>query len=69
MQAHKIALAIHGGAGTILKSSMTADKEKAYQSALKIALEQGYQVLENGGSALDAVEVAVTNSKSSTFNI
>ena len=59
MQAHKIALAIHGGAGTILKSSMTADKEKAYQSALKIALEQGYQVLENGGSALDAVEVAV----------
>ena len=59
MQAHKIALAIHGGAGTILKSSMTAVKEKAYQSALKIALEQGYQVLANGGSALDAVEVAV----------
>ncbi len=53
------ALAIHGGAGTILKSSMTASKEKAYTDVLNAVLEKGESVLENGGSALDAVEQAV----------
>ncbi len=52
-------IAIHGGAGTILRSSMTDDKEIAYKNALKEALEQGYTILENGGNALDAVEAAV----------
>lgn len=55
----KFSIAIHGGAGTILKSSMTPEKEAAYQAALKTALEAGYKVLENGKSALDAVEKAV----------
>lgn len=54
-----ISIAIHGGAGTILRSTMTPDKEKAYQEALGIALNSGYQILENGGSALDAVEAAI----------
>jgi beta-aspartyl-peptidase (threonine type) len=54
-----ISIAIHGGAGTILRSTMTPDKEKAYQEALGIALNTGYQILENGGSALDAVEAAI----------
>lgn len=52
-------IAIHGGAGTILRSSMTPDKEKLYTEALRTALQQGYAVLEKGGSALDAVETAV----------
>ena len=30
-------IAIHGGAGTILRSTMTPEKEKAYQEALKEA--------------------------------
>jgi len=52
-------IAIHGGAGTILKSEMTAEKEKAYSDALNSALEAGYSVLKNGGSSLDAVEQSI----------
>lgn len=52
-------LVIHGGAGTILKSQMTPEKEKAYTEALDKALQAGYDILKNGGSALDAVEAAV----------
>jgi L-asparaginase / beta-aspartyl-peptidase len=56
---HKFVLVIHGGAGTILKSQMTPEKEAAYQEALNKALEKGGAILKNGGSALDAVEVSV----------
>lgn len=55
----KYAIAIHGGAGTILKNSMTAEKEQAYKSALKDAINAGEGILKNGGAALDAVELAV----------
>lgn len=55
----KIALAIHGGAGTILRSKMTAEKEAAYRKGLSDALEIGYAILEKGGTALDAVQAAV----------
>lgn len=56
---HKIALAIHGGAGTILKERMTPNKEVEYKAALAQALDAGYKVLMESGDALDAVEVAV----------
>ena len=56
----KYSLAIHGGAGTLVKGLMTPEKEEQYKAALNEALEKGYAVLENGGNALDAVEVAVT---------
>ncbi|RYY56428.1 MAG: isoaspartyl peptidase/L-asparaginase [Chitinophagaceae bacterium] len=52
-------LVIHGGAGTILKSQMTPEKEKAYQSALDSALQAGETILARGGTALDAVEASV----------
>ncbi|HWV64810.1 isoaspartyl peptidase/L-asparaginase [Chitinophaga sp.] len=52
-------LVIHGGAGTILKKNMTPEKEAAYKSSLKKALETGYKVLQSGGSSLDAVEATV----------
>src|SRR5690554_5958994 len=55
----KYSLAIHGGAGTLVKGLMTPEKEEQYKSALENALEKGFSVLENGGSALDAVEEAV----------
>ncbi len=55
----KISIAIHGGAGTILQSEMSAEKEVAYKEALQDALDVGYAVLENGGTSLDAVEKAV----------
>lgn len=55
----KFALAIHGGAGTILKSSMSPEKEVAYTTALTEAIRAGERILRNGGSALDAVEQAI----------
>ncbi|MEO6733110.1 MAG: isoaspartyl peptidase/L-asparaginase [Ferruginibacter sp.] len=55
----KISLAIHGGAGTILKENMTPDLEKSYLQGLEDALTAGYSILETGGSSLHAVEAAV----------
>ncbi|WP_347158755.1 isoaspartyl peptidase/L-asparaginase family protein [Pontibacter chitinilyticus] len=55
-----IAIALHGGAGTITRASLTAPQEAAYRSALKSAVEAGYQLLASGGTALDAVQLAVT---------
>ena len=54
-----IALAIHGGAGTILRSSMTPELELEYRGGLEDALRVGWQILSAGGSALDAVEATV----------
>ena len=56
---NELALALHGGAGTIARARMTAAQEEAYRGALQAALEIGYAVLEAGGPALDAVEMAV----------
>lgn len=57
--AQKYVMVIHGGAGTILKSSMTAEKEKAYRAALTNALQRGYSVIKSGKPSLDAVEAAI----------
>lgn len=59
MTNQNIAIAIHGGAGTILRSSMTPELQAKYESGLQDALDAGYHILENGGSSLDAVEAAV----------
>ncbi|MBK7129243.1 MAG: isoaspartyl peptidase/L-asparaginase [Crocinitomicaceae bacterium] len=53
------ALAIHGGAGTILKSLMTPEKEQQYRLSLQEAIQAGEAILKSNGSALDAVEAAV----------
>jgi L-asparaginase / beta-aspartyl-peptidase len=55
----KYVLVIHGGAGTILKKNMTAEKEQAYKDALQKALDAGNTILKNGGTAMDAVEASV----------
>ncbi|MFY8185364.1 MAG: isoaspartyl peptidase/L-asparaginase family protein [Bacteroidia bacterium] len=57
----KYAIAIHGGAGTILQSTMTAEKETAYKAALQDAIGAGEAVLKKGGSSLDAVEFAIVS--------
>lgn len=62
---NKIALAIHGGAGTILKSAMTQEKELAYTSALQKALDSGCDALLEGQSSLQAVELAVISLENS----
>jgi beta-aspartyl-peptidase (threonine type) len=51
-------LAIHGGAGTILKEDLTPDLERAYKQALEDGLTAGFAVLKGGGSAFDAVTAA-----------
>lgn len=58
-EASVIAIAIHGGAGTILKKNMTPEKEAAYKAKLDEALQAGYKVLQSGGSSLDAIEAAI----------
>ena len=52
-------LAIHGGAGTLVKGMMTDELEKEYKAALQLALDKGYAILARGGNAVDAVEQAV----------
>lgn len=52
-------LVIHGGAGTILKEDMTPELEEAYIDGLKMALNAGYGVLEQGGAAVNAVKAAI----------
>ncbi|HLG38201.1 MAG TPA: isoaspartyl peptidase/L-asparaginase, partial [Chitinophagaceae bacterium] len=55
----RFTLAIHGGAGTILRKSMTPDKEAAYRKGLEDALEAGYSLLNKGKSAIEAVLAAI----------
>ena len=55
----KFTIAVHGGAGTILKKNMTPEKEAAYRKALDEAVTAGYSILEKNGNALDAVRTAV----------
>ncbi len=52
-------LVIHGGAGTILKEDMTLELEQAYLQVLQSSLNAGYGVLEQGGSAINAVKAAI----------
>ncbi|MGC4102967.1 isoaspartyl peptidase/L-asparaginase family protein [Ferruginibacter sp.] len=55
----KLSIAIHGGAGTILKEDMTPELEAAYLKGLNDALNAGYAVLEEGGTAINAVKAAI----------
>ena len=57
--AHRIALAVHGGAGTIERSKMTPEREREYRAGIENALRTGREILDRGGSSLDAVEAAV----------
>lgn len=55
----KPGIAIHGGAGTILKSEMSASLEKEYIEALNDCLAAGFEIINNHGHSLDAVEASV----------
>ncbi|HWT37578.1 MAG TPA: isoaspartyl peptidase/L-asparaginase [Paraburkholderia sp.] len=52
-------IAIHGGAGTIVRASMAPDAEARYHAELRAVLVAAQRVLADGGSALDAVTQAV----------
>ncbi|MCJ8191248.1 isoaspartyl peptidase/L-asparaginase family protein [Sphingomicrobium aestuariivivum] len=53
-------IVIHGGAGTILRENMTAEKDAEIRAALDAALAAGEEVLAAGGSSMDAVTAAIT---------
>jgi len=55
----KYTLVVHGGAGTILKEDMTPQLEAAYLKGLQDGLTAGYAVLEEGGTAVNAVKAAL----------
>ena len=55
----RFGLVIHGGAGTILRSELSPEMEAEYTSALSAALNAGYDVLESGGTSLDAVVATI----------
>ena len=52
-------LVIHGGAGTITRKNMSPEKESAYRGKLTEALGAGFEILEKGGSGMDAVETTI----------
>jgi beta-aspartyl-peptidase (threonine type) len=52
-------IAVHGGAGTMTRDELTPELRAAYETTLAEALRSGYRVLQDGGSALDAVTAAI----------
>ncbi len=56
---HRWAVVLHGGAGVIERSSMTAEAETQYRAGLNEAITAAGAVLDHGGSAVDAVEAAI----------
>jgi len=53
-------LVLHGGAGNIKKELYTDAEEKQYLYKLGEALDKGGEILENGGSAIDAIEIVIS---------
>jgi beta-aspartyl-peptidase (threonine type) len=53
------AIAIHGGAGTLSAAQLTPQTDRLYRTGLEHAVRAGFAVLDQGGSSLDAVTVAV----------
>jgi len=56
---YEFAIAIHGGAGTIKRENMSEALEEEYRAKLLESLQKGYDILDNGGSSLDAVSASI----------
>ena len=55
----KLAIVIHGGAGTITKASMSAEKEAKIRAVLKASIQAGYKSLLDGAPSTEAVTKAI----------
>lgn len=55
----KTAIIIHGGAGTLSRSEMTAEKETEIRGVLKASVMAGYEALQDGASGEKAVIAAI----------
>jgi len=60
-------IVVHGGAGYINPETFTAENEELHKERLTAALKTGGEILESGGSALDAVEEAIRIMEDSPF--
>src|SRR5664279_2033714 len=56
---HKWAIVLHGGAGVLARSAMSPQAEAEYRSGIMEALMAGAEVLQTGGTSVDAVEAAI----------
>jgi len=56
---NSFAIVIHGGAGGIKREYFNQEQQEAYTKKLEEALNAGYNVLENGGASLDAIQAAI----------
>ena len=54
-----IAIALHGGAGTIERGAMSKELEATYRAFLDDAITSGYEQLSEGRSGLDAVVTVI----------
>lgn len=61
------AIVIHGGTGSMTANEMSQKRQNTYRAALRSALQEGNEILRNGGSALDAVEAAITTMETDTL--
>jgi beta-aspartyl-peptidase (threonine type) len=55
-----VTLVIHGGAGNIHPGMMTPQQEQEYNEGLALALDKGYDLLNGGAHAMDAIVAAIT---------
>lgn len=55
----RLGFVIHGGAGVIIKGSLTPEKEKEFRAKLEEAVLAGYKALQDGKTSVDAVEIAI----------
>ena len=53
------AIVVHGGAGAGSRESIPPEKQAAYMEAVEFALETGSEILQNGGSSMDAITAAI----------
>jgi len=56
---NKIGLVVHGGAGTMERGKMTPEREHEYRAGIENALRAGWEILQHGGSSMDATEAVV----------
>jgi len=54
-----VAIAVHGGAGTITRENMSPEQEAAYRTAMDQAVSSGYAALQRGLSGIDVVVAVI----------
>lgn len=58
---------LHGGAGNIYRGMLNAEQEKAYTQGLQEALDKGFELLQQGATAVEAVSAAIVAMENNTI--